>query len=63
MTVNGQPHPGTPPTVAALIDELALVGRRIAVSVNGAVVPRSTWPAQALAPGDQVEIVHAVGGG
>lgn len=63
MTVNGQPHPGTPPTVAALIDELSLAGRRIAIAVNGAVVPRSTWPDHALAQDDQVEVVHAVGGG
>jgi sulfur carrier protein len=63
MTVNGETHPGTPATVVALIDELALVGRRIAVSVNGTVVPRSTWQTHALTADDQIEIVHAVGGG
>jgi sulfur carrier protein len=63
MTVNGQPHPDTPANVAALVQALALGQRRVAVAVNGAVVPRSTWDAHPLNDDDCVEIVHAVGGG
>lgn len=50
-------------TVAALIEQLALVGRRLAVERNGDIVPRSRHAATVLAEGDRVEIVHAIGGG
>jgi sulfur carrier protein len=42
---------------------MGLEGKRIAVEVNGEVVPRSRWGAALLADGDRVEIVGAVGGG
>lgn len=50
-------------TVAALIDALALKGRRIAVEVNEEIVPRSAHSAHRLKEGDRVEVVHAIGGG
>ncbi len=50
-------------TVAALIDALALKGRRVAVEVNEEVVPRSRHAAFRLKEGDRVEVVHAIGGG
>jgi len=50
-------------TVAQLIDELGLAGRRLAVEVNREIVPRSALLGHPLAPGDRVEIVHAIGGG
>ena len=37
--------------------------RFLAVAVNGAVVRRAEWPAQPLAPGDDVEIVRPFSGG
>jgi sulfur carrier protein len=46
-----------------LIARLGLTGRRLAVEVNGEIVPRSEYAARALAEGDQVEIVQAIGGG
>ena len=46
-----------------VIELLALAGRRIAVEVNGKIVPRSRYADHELKPGDRVEIVHAVGGG
>jgi sulfur carrier protein len=64
VTINGEPRAldaGT--TVAELVDALSLQGKRIAVEINGAVVPRSTHPTHRLADGDRVEIVHAIGGG
>jgi sulfur carrier protein len=36
---------------------------RIAVEVNGELVPRSTHARHVLVDGDRVEIVHAIGGG
>ena len=50
-------------TVAELIARLELVGRRIAVEVNQDIVPRSQHDTLALRDGDQVEVVHAIGGG
>ncbi len=35
----------------------------VAVAVNGAVVPRDSWPRWPLAAGDVVEVVTAVAGG
>ncbi len=51
------------PTVSALLDQLGLAGKRVAVELNGEIVPRSLHAAQALAEGDRLEIVVAVGGG
>ena len=49
--------------IADLIEDLALAGKRTAVEVNLSIVPRSQYAAYPLQPGDQVEIVHAIGGG
>ncbi len=50
-------------TVQALLQQLELVGRRIAVEVNEEIVPRSEHDSHQLAADDRVEIVHAIGGG
>lgn len=50
-------------SLAALIAELDLTGRRLAVEVNQVLVPRGRFDTHPLVPGDQVEIIHAVGGG
>ncbi len=50
-------------TVAALIERLDVGRRRIAVEVNREVIPRAEHAAMRLAEGDEVEIVHAIGGG
>jgi sulfur carrier protein len=50
-------------TVAALLNRLELTGRRIAVELNLDIVPRSQHASTALNEGDQVEVVHAIGGG
>jgi sulfur carrier protein len=49
--------------LAALVTQLDLGHRRIAVEVNEELVPRSRFPSHRLAPDDRVEIIHAVGGG
>jgi sulfur carrier protein len=46
-----------------LIGRLGLTGRRLAVEINGEIVPRSEYATRQLAEGDQVEIVQAIGGG
>jgi sulfur carrier protein len=50
-------------TVAGLIERLDLAGRRVAVELNLDIVPRSQHASTALSEGDQVEVVHAIGGG
>ena len=50
-------------SAAALVEELGLAGRRIAMEVNREIVPRSTFDEHPLNDGDKVEIVHAIGGG
>lgn len=64
ITLNGEPRAlATPATVTQLLQAEGLAERRVAVEVNGAIVPRSRHDAHALADGDTVEIVHALGGG
>ena len=50
-------------TIADLIRELALEGKRVAVERNGEIVPKSQHAATLLASGDRIEVVRAVGGG
>jgi sulfur carrier protein len=50
-------------TVADLVAARVEDHRRVAVAVNGEVVPRSTWQTTALSGGDAVELLVAVAGG
>ena len=67
LWVNGERRCVTADTgelsVAGLIEALDLGGRRVAVAVNGEVVPRSGFTGRRLAADDRVEILEAVGGG
>lgn len=50
-------------TLAALLEARQLAQRRVAVEINGEIVPRSRHAERLLQTGDRVEIVHALGGG
>lgn len=50
-------------TLGDLVQAVGLTGRRLAVEVNGELVPRSQHPVFPLVAGDRVEIVQAIGGG
>ena len=64
IQLNGQRHTlDGEPTLDDLVATLGLTGRRIAVEVNEAIVPRSQHTATRPADGDRVEVVHAIGGG
>src|SRR6202008_1372618 len=64
LSLNGEQREFAGPlTVAGLLEALALDPRKIAVERNLAIVPRSAYAQTALAEGDQVEIVHFIGGG
>ncbi|MCL7928683.1 sulfur carrier protein ThiS [Halomonas llamarensis] len=68
IRLNGEPYTlestfDTPATAADLVEQLGLSGRRIAVEINEAIVPKSQLAETRLAEGDEIEIVHAIGGG
>lgn len=64
ILVNGDPREVPDGhTVAALVAELGLQDKRVAVEVNREIVPRGRHPRHRLAPGDRVEVVTAIGGG
>ncbi len=50
-------------TVAALLERNGLAGKRIAVEINEAIVPRSQHGERQVIDGDRIEIIHAIGGG
>ena len=50
-------------SVAELVEEHGLDRSRVAVELNGEIVPRGTFDDTLLHNGDKVEIVHFVGGG
>ena len=64
IIVNGDPRPTADGlTVAALLEELGLANRLVAVEVNLELVPKPRHAEHRLAAGDRVEIVTLVGGG
>jgi len=50
-------------SLSELLDMEALSQRRVAVEVNGQIIPRSQHTQWFLQENDVVEIVHALGGG
>lgn len=64
LIVNGEAHTLTEPSsVTQLLEHLDLAHKRVAVELNGEIVPRSRHGETALGDGDQVLIVQAIGGG
>ena len=64
LSINGEPRQVPPGiSVARLLEEMSLAGKRVAVERNGEIVPRGRHGETALLEGDQLEIVVAVGGG
>ena len=63
LLLNGEPRELNAATVAAMVGELGLDVRKVAVERNLAIVPRSRFAETALSNGDRIEIVHFIGGG
>jgi sulfur carrier protein len=63
ITLNGEPRAVSAATVADLLREIGLDTRKVAVERNEEIVPRSTYADTRLTQGDQLEIVHFIGGG
>lgn len=64
VTVNATEHQVEPGSVLEdLLAQLGMGGGRIAVEINGEIVPRSQFSSHAIEEGDKIEIVQAIGGG
>jgi thiamine biosynthesis protein ThiS len=64
ITLNGEPRRvAAGLSIAALVADLGLNPKKVAVERNLEIVPRSTHATVMLAEGDMLEIVHFVGGG
>jgi thiamine biosynthesis protein ThiS len=64
IRLNGDPHElAAPLTVTALLAELGIDPRRVAVEHNQIVVKRAAYDDALIGEGDEVEIVNFVGGG
>lgn len=64
IVLNGETREVTAPlSVLQLLQREGLAERRVAVEVNGEIVPRSRQGERLLTDGDRIEIVHALGGG
>ena len=50
-------------TLQKLIEEMKIVSTSVAVAINSEVIPRSEFEKTRIKNQDQVEIIHAVGGG
>ena len=62
--LNGEPYEAERElTVRALVEQLDLARRRVAVALNEDVVPRSRFDEVRIQEGDRVEVIQAVGGG
>jgi sulfur carrier protein len=46
-----------------LVEQFSLPEKRIAIELNGRVIRRGDWPETIIGEGDNVEVVHFVGGG
>lgn len=64
ITLNGQAHQLVEQvSLAELVRQVSDRETGIAVAVNAAVVPRSSWPSTTVTDGDRVDVVTAVQGG
>ena len=66
LQINGEEKTfdAAPPfTLAAVIESLGMKPDRVAIELNRDIVPRDRWSETILSEGDQLEVVHFVGGG
>ena len=63
VKVNGEDVKASGRTVADYLASSGYDAARIAIELNGAVLPRARYGETVLAPGDEVEVVTFVGGG
>jgi sulfur carrier protein len=64
ITLNGDPYAiDGDLRLSALLERLNMRKGRVAVEINREIVPKASYPATIIKPGDSVEIINFVGGG
>ena len=64
LHINGDAREfASPLSLASLLEQMGLKADRVAVELNRNIVSRDQWSTTDLREGDQLEIVHFVGGG
>jgi len=64
IIVNGEARDVAESTsIADLLEQMQLTGKRLAVEINDEIVPRGEHTTHILSDNDKIEIVHAIGGG
>jgi len=63
IVLNGEPRTVSSATVAELLTELNVAGKRVAVELNRQVIARDNYPTMVISESDVVEVVQFVGGG
>jgi thiamine biosynthesis protein ThiS len=63
LTINGESRDCSADTLSTLVEQLGMKPDRVAIELNREIVSRKQWPETRLKDGDQLEIVHFVGGG
>jgi len=64
LVINGnQQDFGERLNLAQLVEQLGMKSDRVAIELNREIVSRAQWSETRLRDGDQLEIVHFVGGG
>lgn len=63
ITINGEAASIEPLSVQDYLLTLGIDPRRVAVELNREILPKADYPGTRLQDGDNLEIVHFVGGG
>jgi len=64
IRLNGDSHEiAGPLSISALLEQLEIDARRVAVELNMDVVKKSAYDSSVIKDGDEIEIVNFVGGG
>ncbi len=63
VRINGNDVAAAGQNLQAFLEKKGYRCDRIAIELNGTIVPRRTYAAVTLHDGDSMEIVHFVGGG
>lgn len=63
IRINGEDRTVASSTIEALLSELKLEGKKVAVELNKKIIRRDTYNETVITDGDSVEIVNFVGGG
>ena len=64
IQLNGNPYEiNTETNLNQLLNKLKIPKTKVAIEVNGVIVEKNKYPKVILNKGDEVEIVHFIGGG